>query len=423
MKNYLKRSFALAMVLAMVLSFVPANVFAAEEATALPTATITAMEEPGYTYAMDIKCDAPVWEQERDYGPWRAEFELRFNKEITLNADRSADGFVSIKNGAFGLYAWTSAPEVDLTLGAGETLGVMAYIWGGATRYYEVISHFSDFQLGIYLDPEFAEANRDLQATLELKLYDPETNEGIVIASQSFGMPSLPTATATRIQKDDLTYAMNFKVDEITDEQLAYYGSWYADFELAVSEDMTFNANGTADGYLSGEYGTYGWVNAPLEDVPLKAGESLKIMDYASKLLNQPGLKYTFKEVYEAVQNFNCGVFIEPQFLLDHPDLVVTLELKMYNPANETEAYTIGEPEVFTVEEAPELPTATAIDLDRDELTFAMNFKADEVTPAQLAYYGKWYADFELTVNKEVTFDANGTADGWLSAHSTTVER
>ena len=63
----------------------------------------------------------------------------------------------------------------------------------------------------------------------------------------------------------------------------------------------------------------------------------------------------------------------------------------------------------------PALPTATVSDLNQDNLTFAMNFKADEITPEQLEYYGNWYADFVLTVNKDVTFDANGGADGYLS--------
>ena len=46
------------------------------------------------------------------------------------------------------------------------------------------------------------------------------------------------------------------------------------------------------------------------------------------------------------------------------------------------------------------LPTATVTELDVATitdvpLTFAMNFKADPVTEAQLLAYGNWYADYE----------------------------
>ena len=66
--------------------------------------------------------------------------------------------------------------------------------------------------------------------------------------------PALPTASVTEISKDDLTFAMNFKADAVTDEQLAYYGNWFADFELTINKDVTLNADGTADGWLSGQY-------------------------------------------------------------------------------------------------------------------------------------------------------------------------
>ena len=120
--------------------------------------------------------------------------------------------------------------------------------------------------------------------------------------------PELPTATVVRIQNDDLTFAMNFKADEVDPEQLAYYGDWYADFELTINKDVTFNANGGADGYLSGQYDEWStnWVSVPFEDVEIKADEPLKIMAYASKLMNKPGLKYTYAEVYEVVKDFDC---------------------------------------------------------------------------------------------------------------------
>ena len=244
-----------------------------------------------------------------------------------------------------------------------------------------------------------------------------DNNDGTITVIE---IPEVPTATVTDVVNYDLTFAMNFKADPATAEQLAYYGDWYADYVLTVNKDVTFNANGGADGYLSGQYDTWSanWVNVPFENVTLNAGESLKIMEYAAKLMGQPGLKLTYNDVYTSVKDFDCGMFFEPAFLEANPDIEVKLELRMYNPEDETESYTIGETYVFTLEDAieiPDVPTATVTDVVNYDLTFAMNFKADPATTEQLAYYGDWYADYVLTVNKDVTFNANGGADGYLS--------
>ena len=172
---------------------------------------------------------------------------------------------------------------------------------------------------------------------------------------------NLPTATVTKLEKDDLTFAMNFKADEVTDEQLAYYGKWFADFELTVNKETTFDANGSGDGYLAGQYDgewtdenwawSGEWVNVPFkEPVTLEANKPLKIMAFAAESLNEPGLKYTFKEVYEVVKDFDCGVYFTPEFLDANPDLRVTLELKIYNPVDESVNHVIGETYVFTNE-------------------------------------------------------------------------
>ena len=60
--------------------------------------------------------------------------------------------------------------------------------------------------------------------------------------------PALPTATVTPIPEEDLdpevplTFALKFKADEVTEEQLAYYQDWYADFELTLSKSAVFCA-------------------------------------------------------------------------------------------------------------------------------------------------------------------------------------
>ena len=169
-----------------------------------------------------------------------------------------------------------------------------------------------------------------------------------VTALAADSTPALPTASVTEIKKDDLTFALNFKVDPVTQEQLAYYGNWYADFELTINKDVTFNNDGSADGWLAGQYDEYSsnWLTVPFgkyAPVTLKANQTLKIMAFAAEQMDEPGLKYTYKEIYETVRDFDCGVYFDDEFLAANPDLEVKLELKMYNPANESENYVIGQ--------------------------------------------------------------------------------
>ena len=162
--------------------------------------------------------------------------------------------------------------------------------------------------------------------------------------------PALPTATVYEIQNDDLTFAMNFVANGVTEEQLAYYGNWYADFELTINKEVVLDANGTGDGYLSGQYDEWSenWVNVPFDKpVTLEANKALKIMAFAAEMMDEPGLKYTYQEVFEVVKDFKCGVYFTPEFLEANPDLEVTLELRMYNPADETESYCIGQSYAF----------------------------------------------------------------------------
>ena len=234
---------------------------------------------------------------------------------------------------------------------------------------------------------------------------------------------ALPTATITKLDVTEmtdpaLTFAMNFKANEATAEQREAYGSWYADFVFTVNKDVTFNASGEADGYLAGQYEAWSesWVPIPFEDTEIEADKPVKIMEIAAAAMGQPGLKYTYAEVYNVVKDFDCGVYFSDEFLKANPDVEATLELRIYNNNNEEESYRIGDLYAFSVE----MPTATISKLDVTEmtdpaLTFAMNFKADKTTAAQLAVYGDWYADFVFTVNKDVTFNASGEADGYLA--------
>ena len=159
--------------------------------------------------------------------------------------------------------------------------------------------------------------------------------------------PPLPTAAVKEITNEDLTFAMNFTAKDITPEQVEYYGDWFADFELTFSKDVTMSTTDeSADGYLSGQYDSWSplWVDVPGKaPVTLKANEPLRIMSFAAEYMGEPGLKYTCAEVFERVKDFDCGVYLTDEYIQANPDVVINLELKIYNPENEAECYVIGD--------------------------------------------------------------------------------
>lgn len=165
---------------------------------------------------------------------------------------------------------------------------------------------------------------------------------------------SLPTATVTQLENEDLTFALSFSADEASSDQLRKYWDWYADFELVVNDDVTFNANDDADGYLSGQYDAFGegWLNVPFEDVKVTSDNPFRVMDYADGLFPNNGLKFRYFQIYGYVQTFNCGVFLEEDFKAANPDFKMELALKMYDNGDkdgDVEGYPVGPVHEFSV--------------------------------------------------------------------------
>ncbi|MBE6069824.1 MAG: hypothetical protein E7211_19345, partial [Clostridium lundense] len=83
--------------------------------------------------------------------------------------------------------------------------------------------------------------------------------------------------------------------------------------------------------------------------------------------------------------------------------------------------YQNEESKYVVTKEIPEPPTATVTQIENPEdlvppLTFALTFTAVEPSSQQLAYYCDWYADFVLTLNKDITVNADDdTSDGYLA--------
>ncbi len=233
----------------------------------------------------------------------------------------------------------------------------------------------------------------------------------------------LPTATVTEISEaeleeknaPELTFALNFKADEVTDEQLNYYKDWYADYVLTINKDFTANADGSADGYLAGQYDAYSenWVSVPFENVTLEAGTQLRVLKYAIEgNLSDYKTPLTYNDVYGFVKEFNCGIYFDEDYLAENPDLEVTLELRMYNPdESKNETYVIGETYEF---DASDIATPVAQIGETTYATFAEALDAvqDGQTITLLNVTGD-ESKTEIDFDKAISFTITGEAPNY----------
>jgi len=409
----MKRTIATLLTLAMVLGmmFVPAYA-ETEELPPLPVAEVTELdlealaadddEFNDLTYGLRFstgEISAEDFEAQYEaYADWYADFVLTLNKDVKWAVDdETADGYLA---GCYGEYGWIPVPPADkaVTLAANEPVKIMekaAELFGSQGLRYtclEVYEAVQVFDCGVYLKPEYLAANPDLQISLELRIYNPENEEeNYLIGGETyeFEVVALPTATVTELDTKaisadeengiDLTYGLRFEADDATEEQVTAYGDWFADFVLTVNKDVTFNAEGTQNGYLAGNYGDYGWIPVPPTDMFIAANEPVRIMATAAEVLGQPGLNYTYNDVLEAVGIFDCGVFFTPEFLAANPDLEVTLELRIYHPEADSVNYVIGDTHSFVTKaettednveiQGSKLTTGTAVTIQKLDLT------------------------------------------------------
>ena len=218
----------------------------------------------------------------------------------------------------------------------------------------------------------------------------------------------------------DLTFALNFaiaNVENLTDEYLnelfETYGDYYVDYVLTIGgldgDTVTFNANGSADGYLAGQYDAWSenWVTVPFDDVVVEDGQGLYIMEYAAKLMNKQGLRFTLAEVAAIVQNFDCGVYFTPEFLAEHPDLHVKLQLKVFT--EDAEGNKIENIDVATNEFENNYAAIVTGEGKQTQYfaTFAEAYAAAQAGDT-VELLGNVTLTGKLTVTEPVTIDGNG---------------
>jgi len=380
------------------------------------------------------------------YAEWYGDFVISF--EGLANGKFSTEGCYLA--GYYGSFGWVKVPVDGLmdTIEEGVRYPVMLGVnpsWG--QKYEYICSGVDTFLCAMYLPESVLEANPNLKVKLELCVVD--NSAGGSAAQQALATTDSPYAYQSAVKefgaqdfidvelpevevvdiKDtltdsdpDLTFALNFAIkdsDKLTEAYLeklfAKYGDYYTDYVLTISglsqESVTFNANGDADGYLAGQYDKWSenWVSVPFDDVTVENGQSLYIMEYAAKLMNKQGLRFTLREVAEIVQNFDCGVYFTPEFLAANPDLKVDLELKVFT--EDESGNKINDISVATNEfDKDDFGVAAVVAEDKQTRYFAS--LADAVAAADADDTVMLLADISsddtLTISEDITVDLNG---------------
>ncbi len=210
MKN---RILAMLLVVIMVVALVPANVFAAEAAPALPEAiatvtgrdiTVTTMdgEEVPVTFTMNFHAVEPSDEQYEYYEKWYADYVLTVNKDVT-----GMDGYlIGQYDAANANWIKLAVETEDVIIKANEpfkvmyNLGQMINEKSTYISYEDIIKYVQDFDCGIYFTPEFLQNNPDLKVTLELRLYNLHNmDENYRIGdAYTFTAPNVPVEVVTQ---------------------------------------------------------------------------------------------------------------------------------------------------------------------------------------------------------------------------------
>ena len=218
-----------------------------------------------------------------------------------------------------------------------------------------------------------------------------------------------------------LQVVMNFKAMETSEEArpngyLMHKCDFYLTFTGIKDESKKLTAK---DCFLAGNYGDFGWIVIPTDDVEIEEGVQYPVVaGYDANI--------TYKQICESVKNFTAAIHVAPAILEANPDFKVKLELRMTNPDNADDYFTVGEPAIYTADElkngSGELPDATVSKLSaltlapnsystydgslhkNDEKTasdrplqIVMNFKANDTEEtAKASGFDKYLCDFYL---------------------------
>ena len=217
----------------------------------------------------------------------------------------------------------------------------------------------------------------------------------------------------------DLGVEYLFTAMEPTDEQLAYFGDWNADYRVTFSKALAAESFG-----LYGKYGEY--EGAFLFPKDVAAGEEVYLLQTALG-----DSSFTYNDVLTFVKVFDCGAF---NLSADNQDATMTVELVIWKDGVSEpiviKSRTYGFDDLTEVRDVvPDMPTATVSRIlppkqdvpvktlegltgdDYDQIVnlgVEYKFTAVEPTAEQLAYYGNWNADYRVTFSAPMAAESFG---------------
>ena len=479
MMKMTKRLLSAVVALLLIMAMVPASAMAEETKTA-PNAIVTAMDPvtlaggsyiiwPSGDGSVERSMDVVVNFEAEDtleqciaggYKDWKVDF--------YLTVSNTANGSIVTDNcylaGEYGTFGWVVIPADGIELTDGVANPVVAAYDANIT-YKQICESVKKFTAAIHVDDALWEANPDMEIKLQLIMTNPENADdtlkiGEDIIYKKSGLvdntKTPPNAIVTAM--DPVTLAggsyiiwpsgdgsvdrsmdmvVNFKAEDTLEEcRAGGYSKWKVDFYLTVSN--TANGSITADNcYLAGEYGTFGWVVIPADDVVLEEGVSNPIVAaYDANI--------TYKQICESVKSFTAAIHVDDALWEANPDMEIKLQLIMTNPENADDTLKIGEDIIYKksgVVEEPEtkLPQATVTPMEKQVLAegehrvwyglvdgytqgnkdlyestenrpleVVVNFQAQDTLEECLAGgYSKWLVDFNIRLD--------GLTDGTIS--------
>ena len=146
--------------------------------------------------------------------------------------------------------------------------------------------------------------------------------------------PALPTAAVSSAEREGAAFAVSFKVDALTAEQLAYYGSWTADFVLTMNRDVTLNGlSPEGNSYISilcAEMGITDWFDLPAVETQIPAGTGWGVIDHLDMLMaEQGGATVTLEMLTSAVNGVAYAAMFHDAYLQANPDVAEQVEAQV----------------------------------------------------------------------------------------------
>ncbi|MBR5001846.1 MAG: hypothetical protein IKY08_07775, partial [Firmicutes bacterium] len=134
--------------------------------------------------------------------------------------------------------------------------------------------------------------------------------DSMVLKPQEHSYMCWPSGETTINRPLDIV--MNFKANDTLEQaRTGDYGDWICDFYVTVSE-MTNDTITTDDCYLAGNYGNFGWIVIPMDEMEIENGVSYPVVAaYDANL--------TYENICDYVKNFTAAIHISDKIINENP--------------------------------------------------------------------------------------------------------